>query len=55
MLRKDETVGFHINYLSYKSFVRMQIVLLRSLFKRVPLAINLADRQYFCTLSNEDK
>ena len=55
MLRKDEIVGFRINYLSYKSFVRMQIVLLRSLFERVPLAINLANRRYFCTLSNKDK
>ena len=44
MLRKDEIVGFHKNYFSYKSFVRMQIVLLRPLFERVSLAIDLAKR-----------
>ena len=55
MLRKDEIVGFHINYFSYKPFMRMQIVLLRSLFKRGPIAINLANWRYFSMLSIEDK
>ena len=55
MPRKDEIVGFHINYFSYKSFVRMQIVLLRSLFEGGPLAINLANWLYFSMLSIEDK